>query len=442
MKNQCLKALLLGSALLLSAWQVRAQVNPDIERQKAILAALNSVSNEWIAPIQMDDIHIKNGQGRVDVNKDVKFSYYIQTENPADPNSQITLIPMATSRYTPTYYQTDDWWDAHKAEIDAAKAAGRPAPRQDMAEVEVWLNKMKLSTNPIVMQIKPGQAPQITRLQDFLLDVYVKTYARDGKITLFRGGEKPTETADWLAGRRPRGVRYWTPTATYAWRYARKNAGFLDDLIAGRPPLYVFEIPVAQFKTMIQQKWQQLTLGTELTKKVHDNFDRTGQFMDQLMGNSDYMGVGNFGVEFEIRASTQGSNNMQQFFKRTITVEEFVTDRLDLFDRTAARLIKARPQDKETLQKQFASRQAQVLLEGKILLALQLKLSRETVASLLQQYGNPQYSELANTDSVRFPQYVQSKMASLPSQPLAVSNELKMLDQKIVPHGAVCDGVF
>ncbi|MBO9667441.1 MAG: hypothetical protein J7501_11600, partial [Bdellovibrio sp.] len=265
----------------------------DAKRTEMIVKAFNSKSEEFVAPITADDVKIKNGVGRADLNKEVKYSYYINTEHPGDPKSPIVMIPMATSRYAPTYYQTDDWWDAHKAELDAAKRNGTQAPRQDSKEVAAWLKKNKLSTNPLVFKIGEDKKVETQRLQDFLYDYYVNNYAKDGKITLYRGGEKPTETGDWLQGTRPRGVRYWTPTANYAWRYARKNQGFIKDLFDGKPSIYVFEMTVQEFWALTHEgRYPDLTLGTELTKQAHRNFDATGVFTDDIGGGKDYMGIG------------------------------------------------------------------------------------------------------------------------------------------------------
>ena len=426
--KNCIYSMLFSFFALQAAF---AQTDLDSVRQKIILDALNSVPTEWIAPVEAADIHIKNGTGRVDVNKKSKLSYFIQTENPTDAASQITLIPMATSRYTATYYQTDEWWDAHKAEIDAAKVKGIRAPRQDIAEVESWLRQMKLSTNPVVLQIGPDQRLRTVRLQEYLLDYYLKNFTKNGKITLYRGGEKLTETSDWLRGIRPRGARYWTPTATYAWRYARKNASFLEDLVNGLAPLYVFEIPVEQFRSMVQRSDRKLTLGTELTKRVHDSFDRSGTFMDHLLGQSDYMGIGDIGLEFEIRASSRGANQMLPYFKSTIGIEELVIDRVNLLDRTLARLVNARPAEADRLKLQYESRKEQAVLEGKILLAIQLKSSRETLETLSAELGSKPFSEIANVDGINFREFFQGKMRGLMSGAEVSANELRQLNDRL-----------
>lgn len=411
----------------------------DQDRVRAIVQALNSQPQEWLEPIVDSDIHLSGAGGRADVNKKAKFSYFIHIDNPSDPRSAMTLIPMATSRYTPTYYQTDEWWDANKAELEAARREGRPAPRQDMNEVEAWLKEMKLSTNPLVFRVDNGRV-ETQRLQDFLLKRYLETYARDGKIRLYRGGEKPTETGEWMAGRKPRGVRYWTPTATYAWRYARKNASFLPDLIDGKAPLYVFEMPVAAFRSMTDRRWPQLTLGTELTKKVHDGFDRTGRFTDQLLGQTDYMGVGDFGVEFEIRSNSAGASEMVKYFEAPISIEELVQDRLTLLEKTLERMLKARPVEAESLTRDFDRRREQTLLEGRILLALQLKMSRETVETLTSRLTGHSY-ELANSDSVDFRSLIRQRSADLSSRPLEAARELELLEKKIQSARA-CSRIF
>jgi hypothetical protein len=434
-------ATLFFASLLFVGARVFAQGEVDAARIRSVVQALNSQPQEWLEPITEADVHLQNGIGRADVNKKAKFSYYIHTENPSDPRSPITLIPMATSRYTPTYYQTDEWWDAHKEEIEKARREGLPMPRQDMGEVEVWLKQMKLSTNPLVFRIESDGRVQTTRLQDFLLNYYLKNYAKNGKITLFRGGEKPTETGEWLAGRKPRGVRYWTPTATYGWRYARKNPTFLEDLVNGRAPLYVFEISVEAFREMVQARWQKLTLGTELTKRAHDNFDRSGRFIDHLLGQTDYMGIGDIGVEFEIRSNSEGASRMVQYFKRPIGIEELIQDRLTLLEKAEARLLKARPQETATLRSQFEARRKQTLTEGKILLALQLEMSRETVQALLSELRSAPY-EIANVDSVDFRSFAQQKLASLESKPLESTKERADLDRRLGTRGLLCRGLF
>lgn len=431
---------LFGLSLILSASLAFAQADLRSERVRLVVNALNSQPQEWLEPITADDVHLSEAGGRADVNKKAKFSYFIHIDNPSDPRSAITLIPMATSRYTPTYYQTDEWWDANKAELEAARREGRPAPRQDMNEVETWLKEMKLSTNPLVFKVAPDGRVGTQRLQDFLLDRYLQTYAKDGKVRLYRGGEKPTETGEWLAGRKPRGVRYWTPTATYAWRYARKNADFLTKLIDGQAPLYVFEMPVEQFKEMTSGRWPRLTLGTELTKKVHDSFDQTGRFTDQLLSRTDYMGVGDYGVEFEIRSNSKGAADMVPRFVQPITIEELVRDRVALLEKTLIRVKKARPHEADQLDRAFEARRQNTLLEGRLLLALQMKLSQETVRTLAARLAGGHY-EIANSDFADLRQLVRDRLSSLPSRPLETARELNLLETRVVDT-RTCSKVF
>lgn len=385
----------------------------DDQRAEKVLKALNSRPDQWIEPVKAENIKIVDGVGRADVNLKSKFSYYVHTENPSDPASKIILIPMATSRYTPTYYQTDEWWDSNKAALDEAKRNGTPAPRQDMNEVATWLEGMKLSTNPLVFIISADGKVETPRLQDFLYQYYVSRFAKNGKITLFRGGEKLTETDDWLAKRRPKGVRYWTPTAAYAWRYARKNPNFLTDLIDGKAPLYVFELPVSDFSNMVNRTWPQLTLGTELTKHAHDAFDRSGKFLDHLTGNQDFIGIGDIGVEFEIRSNSKGADLMVNYFKRPISVEDLLNDRIQLLERTQNRLIKASAANELAIREKYKNRIQAAKLEAEIMIALREKRTQAEVKSLLGKLSTGA-RELANTDFADLRQIAQTRMASLP----------------------------
>jgi hypothetical protein len=379
-----------------------------------ILKALNSKPQLWIEPITSEDIQVKGGAGRVDVNKKSKFSYYVHIEEPNNKDSRILLIPMATSRYTPTYYQSDDWWDAHKEEIEAAKREGKPAPRQDMNEVAAWLTEMKLSTNPFVFEISAGGAVQKQLpLQDFLLQFYRKNFYRKGFVRLYRGGEKLTETDDWLSGKRPRGARYWTPTAAYAWRYGRKNRNFLTDLIAGRAPLYVFDVPIAEFESMVNRRWQRLVLGTELTKNAHTSFDQSGAFLDHLAGNSDFMGIGSIGLEFEIRSNSKGANLMLEHFQRPISVEELAADRISVLEKTLERMKRWSPEKSEELEASYSKRIHQVKLESQIMVGIRDRAPQSALRPFIEQL--PSYSfEIANIDGINFKQFATEELQKLP----------------------------
>lgn len=395
------------------------------QRIQLILQSMNQFPEEWVTPILAENIHINNGVGRVDCNEKSKFSYYVHIENPQSPTSKITLIPMATSRYTPTYYQTDEWWDANKEALADAKRNGTRAPRQDMNEVAEWLKNMKLSTNPLVFEITPGLPVQTKRLQTYLLEYYKAHFVKNGKVTLYRGGEKPTETDEWLQGRRPRGVRYWTPTAAYAWRYARKNRDFLEKLIEDKAPLYVFEVPLQEFENLVQRRWQRLTLGIELTKNAHNSFDQGRGFIDHLIGK-EYMGIGDIGVEFELRSNSQGANDMLQYFQRPIRIEELVFDRIDLIQKTLSRIKKIRVNEVEALEAQYQARIEQALTEGKILVALREKMSAETVKFLFKEL-NDRY-EVADIDFKDLQQFALDKIADLQPQPEKMASELEKLN--------------
>ena len=275
-----MKLVILG--LFLFSSLVQAQSIEQV-RTELILKAFNDKPQDLIRPLVATDIELGRIDGRIDVNEKAKFSYFLNIDRMTDINSPMTLIPMATSRYTPTYYQTDEFWEANKEAMAKAKADGTPGPKQDMNEVEAWLKEMKLSTNPDVIFIDPVlNKIERTPLQTFLFDHYKKNYVKDGYITLFRGAEKQGEFQSWSKGEVPRGVRYWTPTANYAWRYARKNTNFIDELVAGEAPLFKFKIPVAEFEAMVMRTWPRLTLGTELTKSAHRSFDSGKQFTDDL----------------------------------------------------------------------------------------------------------------------------------------------------------------
>ena len=434
----------LAVTLLLPFSVFAAQSDLDQMRVDMIVKAFNSKPNEFVEPITASEVKIKNGVGRADLNKKVKYSYYINTERPSDPKSPIVMIPMATSRYAPTYYQTDEWWDAHKAELDAAKRNGTQAPRQDSKEVAAWLKENKLSTNPLVFKINENKIVETQRLQDFLYDYYEKNFAKDGKITLYRGGEKETETQDWLRGVRPRGVRYWSPTANYAWRYARKNNNFMNDLLDGKPPIYVFELSMQEFWRLTHEgRYPDLTLGTELTKLAHRNFDSRGVFTDDLSGGKDYMGIGKLGVEFELRSNSAGAKAMTPHFKRAITIEELVKDRVQIIRDTAERLVKMRPTEEGDIRKDFLARERQTILEGKIIYAVQNKLSQPTITELLDQWkpGRPSQEITDTFSGSDFRALVLTKAENAPKDSLNKAAELQHLEDVFLPR-LMCSKVF
>ena len=373
----------------------------DSKRIEWIVKAFNQKPEALVEPLKPELVKLVNGVGRADVNKKAKFSYYVQTEKPADPMSKIVLIPMATSRFTPTYYQTDEWWDAHKDQ--------KPMPRQPMEEVTAWLNEMKLTSNPDVLILQPDSGAMTRKpLQELLLEHYLAKYAVNGKITLYRGAEREGEAGQWEAGQRPASVRYWTPTANYAWRYARKNLNFVQELVAGRAPLLKFEIPVSDFKEMVLRRWSRLTLGTELTKKAHDSFDSGGVFRDHLAGGADFLGEGTFGVEFEIRSNRSGADEMKEYFKGTIGVAEIAEDRIRVIRQATARVQLQRPQESEELEKRADIRVNQIRLEARLLLLLQNKGEARLIQSMAAQINRP---EITNIDGFSLAGFVSQELS-------------------------------
>lgn len=410
---------------------VWAQVGPDVAvlsslkkiRTDLILKAFNSRPDLLLRPLVESDVHLADSNGRVDVNEKAKFSYYIQIGSANDVNSEIILIPMATSRYTPTYYQTDDWWDAHKQEIELARKQGRTPPKQEQVEVQAWLEEMKLNSNPDVITIQPTTG-QITRkpIQDYLLDYYLKTYSQDGYIYLYRGAEKVDELQGWLQKTTPKGVRYWTPTANYAWRYARKNTNFVNDLLKKSTPLFKFRIPVNEFIAMTKKRWPQLTLGTELTKHAHDSFEQTGQFTDHLFSGSIFLGEGHYGVEFELRANRSGAQQMPKYFVGAVTIEDLVFDRIQVLSRTIERLQNADPVNYGKMIEILKGRIQVVRAEGKLIRALQEGFSESVILKINAELSGKRL-EVLNIDGFYLSTWLMDTIRSQKSRPVSQLSE-------------------
>ncbi|MGZ5279820.1 MAG: hypothetical protein ACXWC9_07760 [Pseudobdellovibrionaceae bacterium] len=391
----------------------------DSTRAEWIVRAFNQVPEQLNELLTLESVKINGGVGRVMVNKKAKFAYYIQTENPVDPNSRILLIPMATSRFTPTYYQTDQWWDAHKDM--------KPMPRQPMDEVQAWLEEMKLTSNPDVLIVKPD-TNQIERipLQKYLLEIYVTKYARNGKITVYRGAEKDNEPDLWEKNQRPPGVRYWTPTANYAWRYARKNLKFIELLVDGKAPLLKFEIPVADFRSMTDRRWPRLTLGTELTKNAHNSFDSMGKFMDHLTSpQADYLGEGQYGVEFEIRSNKAGANDMSRYYQGMIGIQELAEDRAKVIQQTLARLKIQRPAEAAQLEQGTNVRLKTIQSEAEILLAIQKDEPSQKIADLIAGFSG---GELTKIDGFNFKAWASQKI----NQQMAIKAAVREATRAVV----------
>ena len=340
-------------------WAVRA----DELRKAAIQRALPEVDAARIM--------IRNGQGKIDADPEHKLSYFLFTENPRDPASRTVVIPMATSRFDVYNYQTDEWWDAHKAEIEAARRNGTPVPRQDPAEVRAYLRDKGLSTNPDVLSIDPqGGAATRTPLREFLLQEYMERFTGpDGKVALYRGAEKPGELASWERGEFPRGVRYWTPDANYAWRYGRKSPDFIENLLKGDAPVFEYRVPKEEFVRLA--RGGHLILGTELTKRVHDRFAMTGKFDDQLNG-FDYLGEGKYGLEFEARAARVARQSFARYFTGAVDIDNMADQRIRLIREGTHRLATQRPEEAQALETLARTRIAKVEAERKA-----LKLARD-----------------------------------------------------------------
>lgn len=397
-----------------------AKADPSFDSQRAelILKAFNDTPSKLHEPLTIDKVIIHGGLGRVDVNSKAKFSYLAQIADAKNPESAILLLPLATSRFTPTYYQTDEWWDANKTKIDEAKSKGLPAPKQDQQEVLEWLQKMKLSTNPDVINIDPSLSASVTRtpLQTFLRNKLIETYAKDGYITLYRGAEKPDELETLQSGLKPKGMRYWTPTANYAWRYARKNQNFLEGLVDGKTPLLAFKVPVGNFIRLLDGRYPDMTLGFELTKNAHQSFDWSGVFKDHLSG-TDYSGTGEFAAEIELRANRAGSTEMVSFFSHAVTIEELSKDRVAVLERARDRLVKEFPERAEQIQSEIKLRIDRVFAEEKILVAVRKKEPRKVVEKLLQNLPSQARPEIANFDFKSLQTFVTEKVSSFSSAP-------------------------
>lgn len=394
-------------------------------RTDLILKAFNDKPQDLIRPLVATDIELGRIDGRVDVNEKAKFSYFLDIKRMSDVNSRMTLIPMATSRYTPTYYQTDEFWEANKEAMAQAKAEGKPGPKQDMNDVAVWLQEMKLSTNPDVITIDPAiNKIERTPLKKFLFDHYKNNYAKDGYITLFRGAEKQGEFQSWSKGEVPRGVRYWTPTANYAWRYARKNTNFIDELVAGEAPLFKFKIPVAEFEDMVMRTWPRLTLGTELTKSAHRSFDSSKQFTDDLTSGQAYLGEGHYGVEFELRSNRAGAQDMVKYFKGAVTIADLAQDRINVLKLTAQRLSEKNPENKTQIEASFDGRIQRVQSEEKVISGIINKIPSAELNKLLASMPSGS-AEITNIVGVHFESWAREKINRIAAEEAAAKVELE-----------------
>lgn len=358
--------------------------NSDDARKKLIMKALPNIPEE--------NIKIKNGMGRVDSNKNFKMSYYIRTINPQDPMSKVQLIPMATSRYDRYNYNTDEWWDKY----GEARMRGEKVPHEDADQVAKFLRDNNLSTNPDVHVLQANAKPKTTKLKDFLLDRYLEMYGDGKDVILYRGIGKMEELNVWRSGITPRGVRYWTPNANYAWRYARKRENFITNLITDNTPIVKFKIPKNEFIQMVNRN--EVVLGTELPKSAHRIFDSSGEFGDSLYGSS-YLGDGKLGVEHEIRFRRRGREKIAQYFVGAVDPTDLGRERILTLKEGYARLVDAKPAESQKLIQEMNERIGRVQAEMEVLGMMDQDFPHERVVDKFNTLSGT--DELINNDFER-----------------------------------------
>lgn len=327
-----------------------------------------------VLKVDPKNVRIQRGIGKVDASDEFKTSYFIQTTEHQKANSRITIIPMATSRYDKYNYHTDDWWEKYGADA----AAGKTVPPEDPEVVGEFLDKHGLSTNPDVFVIDgvEDKQPKRIKLQEFLTQNFIEKYGDDQFVYLFRGAAKSSELGDWRAsagrfGEFPKGVRYWTPDVTYAWRYARKRETFLADTLSGNSPLLQFKIPRDDFLTMVKKG--QLVLGTELPKSVHNGFESSGRFKDVLFSETEYLGEGRYGVEYEIRANRAARNVMSKYFEGPVSMETLGNLRMAQLELAFNRIVKNEPERAQLMNELLNKKRTNIEIEKKMALAAQNK---------------------------------------------------------------------
>lgn len=290
-------------------------------------------------------VHVRGGQGRVDVDPLHKRSYFILTPDPKDPLSPTLVLPLSTVRYSVQRYSTPAWRERHQAEIDDKRSRREPVPEEPQADVEAYLNANGLSTNPDVWILSRNEVRK-RPLQDFLLETYLAE--ADGKVRLYRGSTRSTELADWETHKVPWASQYYTPSATYGWRYARKSDGpaFVDALSSGTPPLFWFELASAQFSSLVRSG--DFTLGVEFPKSAHEAFDSRGQFRDPLYGGFHYLGDPAFGVELEIVSTRAGRYRLLDAYQGPVTAEQLGELTVAQVEGATERLVRQFPEDAST----------------------------------------------------------------------------------------------
>ncbi len=377
----------------------------DDARKEAISKALPNLDPKLI--------EVRNGQGKIDSNPKVKLSYFVYTAEPNNPRSPTLLVPLATSRFDRYNYSTDEWWDANKQAIEKSLRDGTPKPRQDPAEVARYLQQNGLSVNPDVYTVypaSPGRTASISKqqLREFLLNYHLRRYQGSPYVTMYRGGEKPGELNSWLRREYPRGARYWTIDATYAWRYARKNPKFLEELIEGRAPLFRFDIPKEVFIKWVRNGM--IVLGSELTRTAHRSYTQYGRFVDHLTPGDFYLGDGTLGLEMEMRPRRSARQEMAQYFTEAISIEDMASKWRDQLKRGYERLEKAYPEAADSLQKEYQRRLQMVHAEEALMQSVRMGATADYMTEQLKKM--PQGSaEFSNVDYTSLTSVVKGKIS-------------------------------
>lgn len=271
----------------------------------ALCAPVHAVSDEEIRRalaaqgLPSQGAVIKDGQGRVQVDAEAHFSYAIFTPDPKDPASPTYFFPLSNVR-GPNF-------------------------------------------NPPVFTVKPSGI-ETEPVKDFLLRAYREP---GGDIVLYRGAERGDERAQWEAGDIAKGSIYYTPSATYAWRYARKAPGNFSTLLQqGEAPLFRFEVPGPEFERRVRSG--DFTLGLELPRSAHQQFENSGVFRDVLTGGFYYLGDPRWGVELEIHSTRPGRWLLRDHYQGSITAAELGDYTLEQLQAASQRLVRQYPNATDT----------------------------------------------------------------------------------------------
>jgi hypothetical protein len=261
-------------------------------------------------------IIFENAQGRIDLSD--KDSRYIFSPSPDDPLAPTYVIPLATVR--------------------------QPITNPDV----------------LVFSLK-HRDPEHISLQNFLLDRIFKPRAVNGLLDLYRGADASDERATWQSGRAFRAARYWTPDINYAWRYARRQPDFLTALVKGEAPLFLFRISLEDFESAVNKG--DLTLGAELPMRTHSRLETGLGFTDHLANGQQYLGIGDLGVEVELR--TRNRHVMATKFVKSVSPTELIEGRRQQIASGYARAVQQWPQRKDRLISERDARLQDLALEAK-----------------------------------------------------------------------------